>query len=188
MRILLFVLIMAIVVPAFGQRRKKGDEEEALPTYVEGITYSLPRTGIRIYVKAVKEEFQPGPYAAYAEQLLGIQDVRTKPSVKWSIEDVKMETFSEPDPEEVHKAMGEAAFLVSLTPDGCLAGINSGVRANEINPVKTNTFITENEKNEDFRFADINDSPLYTPGDSSNNFRPVRVGTDNHDSNRYGPC
>ncbi len=175
MRILLFVLIILLVSPAYAQRRKKSDDE-TVPSYVEGITYSLPRTGIRIYVKAIKEEFQPGPYAAYADQLLGVSDAKTKASVNWSIEDVKMETFSEPDPAQLHKAMGDAAFLVSLTPEGCLAGINKAAGATEMKRPETNRFIPKTEKEDGFSFANFNDLPMYTPGDSSKNFRPVRIG------------
>jgi len=177
MRLILFVLIILIVNPVFGQRRNR-DDEEVIPTYTEGITYSLPRTGLKIYVKAIKEEFQPGPYAAYAEQLLGITDAKNRASVNWDIEDVKVTTFSEPDPNQVYKAMGEAAFLVSLTPEGCLAGINTSAEANAILNVVSNGFVKSPEFHDDFSFANINDSPLYTPGDSTNNFRPIRIGTD----------
>lgn len=176
-RILLILLAVLIVAPSFGQRRKKGDEEPG-PTYVEGITYSLPRTGIRIYVKATKETFEPGPYAMYAEQLLGIKDARTRSSVQWQVGDVHLETFSEPDPEQVYKAMGEGAFTVSLTPEGLLAGINASVNSTGNQVVKTNLFLDETEKEDDFSFANFNDTPLYTPGDSTNNFRPVRVSNE----------
>lgn len=173
----MFALITMIVVPAFGQRRNK-DDEEVIRVYTEGIAYALPRTGIRIYVKATRESFQPGPFAAYAEQLLGIKDAKNKASVKWSIEDVKMKTFSEPDPNQVYKAMGEAASLVNLTPEGCLAGINTAEKVEEVRSSKTNRFFSDIEKADNFSFANINDSPLYTPGDSTNNFRPVRIGPD----------
>jgi hypothetical protein len=173
-RILLIILAALIVAPSFGQRRKKGDEE-AGPVFVEGITYSLPRTGIRIYVKATKETYEPGPYAMYAEQLLGIENARRQGSVQWNIEDVKLETFSEPDPTQVYKALGEGAFTVSLTPEGCLAGINTSADFSLETSVKTNRFLDKTEKENDFSFSNFNDTPLYTPGDSTNNFRPVRV-------------
>jgi hypothetical protein len=177
-RLLLIILTILIVVPSFGQRRRKGDEE-TVPVYVEGITYSLPRTGIRIYVTATRETFEPGPYAAYAQQLLGIEDARTSSSVQWQVDNVQLETFAEPDPNHVYKAMGEGAFTVSLTPEGMLAGINAPDGNSEIRPVKTNLFLSETEKEDDFSFARFNDTPLYTPGDSSNNFRPVKVSVEN---------
>jgi len=177
MRFILFVLIMLLINPVFGQRRNR-DDEEVIPTYVEGVAYSLPRTGLKIYVNAVKENFEPGPYAAYAEQLLGITDAKTRPSVKWSIEDVKLETFSEPDPKQVYKAMGEAAFLVSLSPAGCLAGINTTFSIETLPQSSANRFIPAPDFDDGFSFENFNDSPLYAAGDSTNNYRPVRMGTD----------
>ncbi|HKJ79357.1 MAG TPA: DUF4831 family protein, partial [Prolixibacteraceae bacterium] len=134
--------------------------------------------GIKIYVKAVKEKFQPGPFAAYAGQLLGISDAKSKATVKWSIEDVSLETFSEPDPNQIYKAMGAGAFLVSLTPAGCLAGINTSVDPTFQNQLKTNSYVEMPEMDDGFSFDNINDLPLYAPGDSTNNFRPMRVSDD----------
>ena len=172
-KILISILVISIVIPAFGQRNKR-DDEETVPTFVEGITYALPRTGIKVYVKVVQEKFVPGPYAAYAEQLLGITNAKTRESVKWSFEDVKMATFAEPDPSEVYKALGDASFLLSLTPDGRLAGINSDVVAEVGETTKSNEFIALPNYDDGFSFDNFNDSPIYTTGDSTNNFRPVR--------------
>lgn len=177
MRIFIFVLAVMLALPALGQRSKKSGDDVA-PVFVEGIAYALPRTGLRLKVKAIKETFEPGPYAPYAEQLLGVSDARNRSSVRWMIDEVKLETFSEPDPEQVHKALGDAAFLVSLTPDGCLAGINAGNLQMTGMPVQANSFVESNQKEDGFSFSNFNDTPIYTPGDSTNNFRPVRVSTD----------
>ncbi|MFW6277740.1 MAG: DUF4831 family protein [Prolixibacteraceae bacterium] len=177
MRILLLLLIVLMVVPSFGQRRSR-DEEEPAPRYVEGISYALPRTGVRVFVTAVKEKFEPGPYAAYADQLLGITDAKNSSSVKWIIEDVNLETFAEPDPTQVYKAMGDVAFQVSLTPAGILTGINTGAETEEPAGPVTHRFIPQTNGDDGFSFANIHDSPLYIPGDSTTNFRPVRVGTE----------
>ncbi len=174
MRIILFILIMSIVMPVFGQRRKKG-EDEAAPAFIEGVVYSLPRTGVRIHVKVVEEQFQPGPYATYAEQLLGISGAKTRATVNWNITGVELETYSEPDPNQVRKAMGDASFLVSLTPEGCLAGINTRIDAGSLKAAETTSFVFAPDNDKEFRFADINDAPLYAAGDSTNKFRPVRV-------------
>ena len=68
--------------------------------------------------------------------------------------------------------------MVSLTPQGCLAGINADVSSESLASVKTNSFVTSPEYDDGFRFANFNDTPLYTPGDSTNNFRPMRVSND----------
>ena len=176
MKYLAIILGLVLVIPVFGQRKKKEDEVVITPTYVEGIAYSLPRTGIRIYVKAVKESFVPGPYASYADQLLGINDAKSRGTSKWAIEDIKVTTFSEPDPEQVFKAMGDASFLISLTTEGCLAGINSSVSISDTKNVNTNSFIEKPKPYDGFSFSYFTDTPFYSPGDSTNGFRPIRVG------------
>lgn len=177
MRTLIFILALMLTIPAFGQRRGRTDEGTT-PVFQEGITYALPRTGLRIKVKAVKETFQPGPYAAYAEQLLGITDAANRASVNWYIDDVEMETFAEPDPAQVRKALGNAAFLVDLTAEGILAGINTGNSGKGMLPLKMNVFTGGKTKNDGFSFAHINDRPVIAPGDSTNNFRPTRVSVE----------
>ena len=177
MRLIVLALALIMVYPASGQRRKKADDE-AVATFVEGITYTLPRTGVRLRVKAVREHFHPGPYASYAGQLLGINEVNTRESVKWSIAKIEIQTFCEPDPEQVYKALGEGAVNLSLTPQGCLAGINTPSVHYEPSEVVVNSYIQNSENNENFSFADFNDTPLYVEGDSANNYRPLRISAD----------
>lgn len=176
MKYLVLFIAFLLVSPAFGQR--KGKEDVVAPTFTEGVIYALPRTGVRVKVKAVKETFQPGPYAAYAEQLLGIKNVKNKATVSWSIEEVKIDVFSEPDPEQVYKAMGDGASMVNLSADGCLAGINSDNSAEKNSKTETNQVgqINEDQSNDYFQY--FTDSPLYTAGDSTNNYRPVKMGDD----------
>ena len=177
MRIVSLFLSVLLAIPATGQRRTRV-EEGVTPIVIEGIVYALPRTGLRINVKAVKETFEPGPYAAYAEHLLGITNAKNHPSVKWMIGEPDIETFSEPDPEQVYKALGHAAYLVDLTSDGRLAGINTGKSPGGVTDIKTNPFIERDSGRDRFSFAQFNDSPLFAPGDSSNNFRPTRISTE----------
>lgn len=174
MKYLAVILCIAITIPVFGQRKRKNDEE-VIPTYKEGIVYSLPRTGIRIHVTALQETVMAGPFNGYAEQMLGIKNAPAGNSVNWKIVDVKLETFAEPDPEVVFKAIGENGFLINLTPEGILAGINSEHTVTGIAPVKTNLQINKPEQDDGFSFDYITDTPFYTPGDSTNGYRPVRV-------------
>jgi hypothetical protein len=172
MRILAFVIVIVLALPVYGQRKK---DETVTPAFTEGVVYSLPRTGIRVKVKAVKETFAPGPYAAYAEQLLGIKNVKTRPSVNWAVEDVEIDAFSEPDPEQVFKAVGAGASLVSLSPDGCIAGINTGSANFKKDEVVTNNVGHKKITTDNGLFQYFTDSPMYMAGDSSNNYRPVKL-------------
>ncbi|WP_346863847.1 DUF4831 family protein [uncultured Draconibacterium sp.] len=175
MKYLAIVVGLLLVIPTFGQRKKKDDELVIAPTFVEGIAYALPRTGVKVHVKAIREVFEPGPYAAYAEQLLGIRDAKTSASTTWSISEVSIETFSEPDPEQVYKAMGDGAFMVSLAPNGCIAGINADETVSGIIPTQSNKTYQKPDLEDAFSFDYFTDTPAYTPGDSTNNFRPTRI-------------
>ncbi len=172
MKYLALFIGIIMILPVYGQRKK---EEAVTPAFVEGVVYSLPRTGIRVYVKAEKETFRPGPYAAYAEQLLGIKNVKTRAAVNWAVEEIKIGVFSEPDPEQVFKAMGDGASMVSLSADGCLAGINSKTTPEKPANAVTNTVGKKPEFDDNSFFEYFTDSPLYTAGDSTNNYRPVKI-------------
>jgi hypothetical protein len=176
MRLIIIILATVLAFPVFGQRKR--GEEDIAPAYHDGVIYSLPRTGLRVNITAVKENFEPGPYSSYARQLLGINDAKNSKSVKWFITDIDIETFSEPDPAQVYKALGDIAHAVSLTPDGRLAGINSDVDLLSPDVAEVNKYIEKPDLDDDFSFADFNDSPIYTEGDSTTNYRPVRVSDD----------
>jgi hypothetical protein len=178
MRYLIIIFSLIIVVPVFGQRKKNDEPIVVAPTYEEGITYALPRTGLRVYVRAIKETFDPGPYAGYAVQLLGLQNVKTRPESKWSVTEVRFETFSEPDPEQVYKAMGDFASILSLTSDGCLSAINATNMNVQAVVLKTNKLLQVPDAIDDFSFDNFTDTPFYIPGDSTNSFQPIRVTTD----------
>lgn len=172
MKYLALIIGVIMIMPVYGQRKK---DDVAVPAYVEGVVYSLPRTGIRVNVKAVKETFRPGPYAAYAEQLLGIKNAKTKAAVNWAVEDVKIDVFSEPDPEQAYKAMGFGANMVSLSADGCLAAINSKISSDTKIEVVTNRVGQKAKFDDNSFFEYFTDAPIYTAGDSTNNYRPVKL-------------
>ena len=45
MKYLILILCVIMIMPVYGQR--KGKEEVVVPTFTEGVVYSLPRTGVR---------------------------------------------------------------------------------------------------------------------------------------------
>jgi hypothetical protein len=174
MRKLIFILAVVFTLPAVGQRKKA--DTDVVPVVVEGITYSLPRTGFSIKVEAVKETFEPGPYAAYAGQLLGIGDAKNRPYVKWSISQINFDTFSEPDPEQVFKSMGTGAFMVNLTASGCLAGVNTGQSSGQVPVPSTFSRLEEFMKDDGFSFSNIQGNPAPARVDSVR--RTARMSND----------
>jgi hypothetical protein len=173
MRKLIFILAVVLAVPAAGQRKRA--DAGIVPVITEGITYALPRTGLSIRVEAVKETFEPGPYASFAGQLLGIPDAKNRPSVKWTITHIHFDTFSEPDPEQVYKAMGIGAVQVDLTASGCLAGVNSGGSASSASAPGIFSQAGESFKKDGFSISNIQHSAV--SGRIEPNMQPERFTT-----------
>ncbi len=162
---LLLIIFVSTVFAVHKDDKRKTDETQVIvPT--EGIVYSLPRTGVRIIVEATQETFFHGPYYKYAETLLGVKDASSSDYSKWVISDIKLSTFSEPDPSQVYKAMGNAAALLSLTESGVISGIN--VEADGLKEeLAVSTFMIDNQVPE-IPFPDLSMSAFYEKGDSTN--------------------
>lgn len=124
---LLGVLFVAGQVMASPKDDKRKDEEQA--PFTGGVVYSLPETGIRVTVEVEQVKFVHGPYYQYAEKYLGIPNAPSTDRETWKITNVSLDTYGEPDPNEVFKASGPFASALSLTADGVLIGINSDVKS-----------------------------------------------------------
>jgi hypothetical protein len=140
------------------------------------VVYALPQTGIRIHIKATRERFVHGPFQMYAQKLLGIDNAPTVDADRWNMDEMKIDVFSEPDPEQVHKALGSAAQLVSLTESGILAGINYEVNSKE-SEIQTQSFLTKNLENQ-VSFNDLSIWSFYSPADSTKSFKMVSKNLD----------
>ena len=162
---LLLLLFVSTVFAVHKDDKKKGEEGAIVVVPAEGVVYSLPRTGIRIQVEASRKSFFHGPYFRFAETLLGIKGAPSSDYTKWSITDIKLTTFAEPDPAQVHKAMDISGSLISLTPDGLISGINvEGEPVDE--SLTVSSFITQNNAPE-FPFPDLSMKSFYERGDST---------------------
>ncbi len=173
MRFITMIIVSLLVLPVFGQRKK--DEAVVVPTYKEGIAYALPQTGIRVWVVAKEEVFIPGPFASFADELLGIPDAKAQATSSWAMEKVHIEAFAVPDPEKVFKALGKTASLISLSPNGCIAGINTPSNEGEKRELVTNLLLNQGLKSSMASFTNFSETTFYVPGDSTNNFRPTRI-------------
>lgn len=111
-----------------AQRNDKKKSASELGVFNGGVIYSLPRTGIRVVAEVSQEKFFRGPYSEFALKYLGVKNAATSDAELWKINDLKMETFGEPDPAEMHKATGAVASMISLSANGVLIGINSSVK------------------------------------------------------------
>ena len=135
MRSILALFITLILIVGDLSAQKKDDKKKSateLSVLNGGVVYSLPRTGIRVMVEVSQEKFFHGPYAEFASKYLGIKNPGTGDGEIWKITDLKMETFGEPDPSEVHKAKGAVASMLSLSDQGVLLGINCEVKSEAV--------------------------------------------------------
>jgi hypothetical protein len=64
--------------------------------------YSLPQTVIRIKVYASRKISVPGPYAFYADELLGIKGVINREITEWTLDSVRISSNNTVDPEHIY--------------------------------------------------------------------------------------
>lgn len=155
-----FFLMLGVIGFAQSGDRKKGNPEVApVISYPEGIVYALPRTVVVVKVTARREEFIPGPYAAYAKKYLGYAQVGMQNRTTWSITGIDIDLLGEPDPQAMFKAMDSLAARVSLTSDGRISGLDSKAVPGEFQLTKR-SFIVNNDVPE-LSFPDLSSSDEY---------------------------
>ena len=131
-----FLLLSSLLIAGTLTAQRKEDKKKSseLGVIPGGVIYSLPRTGIRITAEVSQEKFYHGPYGEFALKYIGVKNAPTSDTEFWKINDLKLETFGEPDPAEIHKAVGAVASMLSLTGDGILIGMNSPVKGEDLKP------------------------------------------------------
>lgn len=91
--------------------------------------YSLPRTAVVVEVEVSKTKMTPGPYAQYANRLLGLNDVITRSANRYEITDIKIKSFSDPDPDHFYMVslpdQSAVNRYLSFTESGLLLGLGS---------------------------------------------------------------
>ncbi len=96
------------------------------------IVYGLPRTVFNIVVQAERTIEKPGPYAAYAEDLLGLTNVIKSETESWSIEGVEIKSHDELDPSEYYIISSTSLFqtnVLSLKKEGLILDLNPSIFA-----------------------------------------------------------
>ncbi len=108
-----------------------------------GVFFSLPQKIIKVSVTIKEIENMKGPYAEYAEQLMGISNPIMQNTKEYELVDIKMETLVEPDPEQIFfieiddkSSKEEKNFSVNLTSNGIIRSINGISSAKESQLIK----------------------------------------------------
>jgi len=130
----------------------------------EGIIYALPRTLIKVDVTIEQKELLAGPLRNYAEEYLGITNIISQNGVEYSLKDVQLSTYSEPDPDQYYfVGMGEKTSraewksLLSINGKGMITSLNtlSDDKSGETGAI--GSVLSNDEVMELFRnYADLN--------------------------------
>jgi len=142
-----FVLVMLFASACSTINVRHVDTKGKMPKG-EGFYYSLPKTVISIEVTVNKTYKIKGPYTIYANKYLGLSNVITNNSVTYSLDAIKLNSYSTPDLDQyyfVESSKGcikKQPFLLELTEAGLVSSIN---RCGEIkSSVNTVTSSIEN--------------------------------------------
>lgn len=95
-----------------------------------GIVYSLPRTVFTVVVEMERTIEKPGPYARYASDLLGMNNVIQNEKESWSIEGIAVKTNEEMDPSELYVIETNSLFqtnVLTLKKEGLIVDLGTGL-------------------------------------------------------------
>lgn len=128
-----------------------------------GVLYSLPRTVFQVDVVVSKIDEYPGPYAAYAQKVLGLTDFVNREATNYVIIGIYIHTFSEADPNAIYflnfgerSSKADRSFLLQLQANGVLKGMNEYSSLNE-EVQKSKMEMREDYLSHDFNYlADLN--------------------------------
>ncbi len=100
----------------------------------EGYFYSLPQSHLKIELVVERVEKVAGPLALYAEEYLGVVGVQQSNSVRYVIKDMRLSTFSQPDPAQLYfvqldkRSKETPELMLSFTESGQIRGVNKQVK------------------------------------------------------------
>ncbi len=100
----LVLAIVALVLLSSCSGIKVIPLHEANQHFIENdvIVYALPKNIIRVEADANKHHHHTGPFAPYANELLGMPDVPLRDSTWYSLENITIHIFAEPDSEQFY--------------------------------------------------------------------------------------
>gem|GEM_PF-569477 len=90
-----------------------------------GMLYALPRQSVEVEIWIRKQEFIRGPYAEFAERLLGVRNIISKNQTVYSIENVMVSQKSEVDPKQIYYVQFNGSELALEYDNGMIiSGVN----------------------------------------------------------------
>ena len=100
---------------------------DASKDYLNGITYSLPKTKIDIVITARHTIEKPGPFYQYAERYLATKDIITINNETWQIDNIEIKSNAIADPNRTFQVAIDnkgIANNITYAHDNIIAGVN----------------------------------------------------------------
>ncbi|MCU0458771.1 MAG: DUF4831 family protein [Bacteroidales bacterium] len=103
---------------------------DSVPLTDGSLVYALPLTVLEFEIIAVKRTEVPGPFAAHAGDMIGLDRVITAENESWSLTDVRLNTVEELDPSKFYIIQGTTLMqtnMLALRKSGLVLDINPEV-------------------------------------------------------------
>ncbi|GAF01515.1 DUF4831 family protein [Saccharicrinis fermentans] len=129
----------------------------------QSLTYMLPKTSIRVDIEMEKTIKKAGPYYRYSQRYLNLSNVITEDSEEWVIKGVHIHTSGKADEDKrfsIFTKGNTSAQMLTLTPEGILAGINTSLPfSTQLPPKEQHPILSLDEI--DFDNVALNEELLY---------------------------
>jgi hypothetical protein len=141
-RLSIFLMLILVVTSCFPEKKLTGPAHNIAPlsdtTRLRNgsLVYSLPMTIFTVMVEMERVIEIPGPYAKYAEDLLGLKNVIMNEEEHWSIENVSVSSHEEADPSEFYIIEGDGFFqtnALALKKEGLILDLNPELNSKSMN-------------------------------------------------------
>jgi hypothetical protein len=126
-----FITFGCLPAKKIDQQKDKIEPLSGSSSFREGsIIYGLPKTVFTVVVEMERTVERPGPYAKYASDLLGLNDVIENENEHWSIEGINVKSHEELDPSEYYVIESNTLFstnVLALKKEGLILDLNPGI-------------------------------------------------------------
>jgi hypothetical protein len=164
-RLFVFIIILLFIGSCSVNKRLAVQKSSIMPlsdtsSIREGsIVYGLPRTVFTVDVIMERTIEIPGPYARYAGDLLGLDNVIRSESESWEIKSINVRTHDELDPSEFYIIQSSSVFqtnALALKKEGFILDLNPVF----LNSNENQAIITDQQIKQD-RLLDLGSDEYY---------------------------
>lgn len=161
----LFILILLFTASCIPLKKRTGPEviitplSDTVVLRAGSIIYALPQTIFTVKVEMERTIGLPGPYAKYAGELLGLEDVIMEEEEFWSIKRIMVDSHEEIDPSEFYVIESntlQQTNILALKKTGLILDLNP-----EFNSQAVSTLNSKEVNINQFRSYDLGSDEYY---------------------------